>query len=27
LHVLKNYIYGVFFYEGKLVAKISFSWK
>jgi|LakMenE18May11ns_1017448.scaffolds.fasta_scaffold9916495_5 hypothetical protein len=25
LHVLKNYIYGVFFYEGKLVAKISFS--
>jgi hypothetical protein len=25
LHVLKNYIYGVFFYEGKLVAKLSFS--
>lgn len=25
LYVMKNYIYGVFFYEGNLVAKISFS--
>lgn len=25
LQILKNYIYGVFYYQGKLVAKISFD--